>query len=323
MKKRITIITPCYNEEKNVEELYKRVRYVCETKLQHYNYEHIFIDNDSNDKTVKILKKIAQEDKNIKIIINSRNFGHIRSPIYAILQATGDAVISLVADLQDPPEMIPLLIEKWEAGNETVLAIKKDSLELPLMFKIRKIYYRTLSYLSEIKIYENFTGFGLYDKKVIHALRSMKDPYPFFRGMIAEIGFNTALIDYTQPARMRGITKNNFYTLYDIGMLGIINNSKIPLRILVLLGFCLGSLSLVVSLFYLGYKLLFWNDVSLGIAPLITGGTLAFSIIIFFLGIIGEYIGAIYTQVLNRPLVFEKERINFEENNSHQTNKIY
>lgn len=312
MKKRISIVTPCYNEENNIEELYIQVKNVFNDIIPQYSYEHIFIDNDSKDNTVEILKKIASEDKNIKVIVNSRNFGHIRSPVYAILQAKGDAVISIVADLQDPPEMIPLLIEKWEAGNDTVLAIKKDSLESKLMFRMRKAYYRILSRLSEVKIYKNFTGFGLYDKKVIKALSSIKDPYPFFRGMIAEVGFKTKLVDYTQPARLRGLTKNNFYSLYDIGMLGIINNSKIPLRILVFLGFSCGLLSLLVGFYYLFNKLLFWNDVSLGIAPLIVGGTLAFSIIIFFLGILGEYIGAIYTQVLDRPLVFEKERINFE-----------
>lgn len=311
MKKKISIITPCYNEEKNVEELYERVKNIFNDSLSQYAYEHIFIDNDSQDHTVEILKKIAAHDKNIKVIVNSRNFGHIRSPVHAILQAKGDAVISLVADLQDPPEMIPLLIEKWETGYDTVLAIKKDSLESKLMFRIRKLYYKLLSRLSEVKIFKNFTGFGLYDKKVINALRTLKDPYPFFRGMIAEVGFKISLVDYTQPARLRGITKNNFYTLYDIGMLGIINNSKIPLRMLVFLGFSFGLLSLLTGLYYLINKLLFWNEVSLGIAPLIIGGSLAFSIIIFFLGILGEYIGAIYTQVLNRPLVFEKERINF------------
>ena len=312
MKKRISIVTPCYNEEKNVEELYFQVKKIFNNILPQYQYEHIFIDNDSKDNTVEILKKIAKKDKNIKIIVNSRNFGQLRSPVYAILQAKGDAVISMVADLQDPPEMIPLFIKKWEAGNDTVLAIKKDSLESKLMFRIRKAYYRLLSHLSEINIYKNFTGFGLYDKKVIQALKSIKDPYPFFRGMIAEIGFKTTLIDYTQPARLRGLTKNNFYSLYDIGILGIINNSKVPLRMLVFTGFICGVASLVLGCYYLINKLLFWNEISLGIAPLIVGGSLAFSVIIFFLGILGEYIGAIYTQVLNRPLVFEKERINFE-----------
>ena len=312
MKKRISIVTPCYNEEKNVEELYFQVKKIFNNILPQYQYEHIFIDNDSKDNTVEILKKIAKKDKNIKIIVNSRNFGQLRSPVYAILQAKGDAVISMVADLQDPPEMIPLFIKKWEAGNDTVLAIKKDSLESTLMFRIRKAYYRLLSHLSEINIYKNFTGFGLYDKKVIQALKSIKDPYPFFRGMIAEIGFKTTLIDYTQPARLRGLTKNNFYSLYDIGILGIINNSKVPLRMLVFTGFICGVASLVLGCYYLINKLLFWNEISLGIAPLIVGGSLAFSVIIFFLGILGEYIGAIYTQVLNRPLVFEKERINFE-----------
>lgn len=311
-KKLISIVTACFNEEDNVEALYKDVKKIFNEHLQEFNYEHLFIDNASTDQTVKILKKIAKHDKNVKIIVNSRNFGHVRSPVYGILQAKGDAVISIVADFQDPPEMIPLFIEKWLEGNDTVLAIKKDSLESKCMFKIRQLYYKFLSHLSEIKIYKNYTGFGLYDKKVINSLKSIQDPYPFFRGMISEVGFKTALIDYTQPARIRGITKNNFYSLYDMGILGLINNSKIPLRFLVFLGFTMGFLSLIIGMGYLVTKLIFWNKFSLGIAPLIIGSSLAFSFILFFLGIIGEYIGAIYTQVLNRPLVFEQERINFD-----------
>jgi glycosyltransferase involved in cell wall biosynthesis len=311
-KNLISIVTACFNEEDNVKALYEAVKKVFNEHLPDFHYEHLFIDNASTDDTVKILKNIAEIDKNVKIIINSRNFGHVRSPVYGILQAKGNAVISIVADFQDPPEMIPLFIEKWLQGNDTVLAIKKDSLESKSMFKIRKLYYKFLSKISEIKIYKNYTGFGLYDKKVINSLKSIQDPYPFFRGMISEVGFKVALIDYTQPARMRGITKNNFYTLYDMGILGLINNSKIPLRFLVFLGFTMGFLSLIIGLGYLVTKLIFWNKFSVGIAPLIIGGSLAFSFILFFLGIIGEYIGAIYTQVLNRPLVFEQERINFD-----------
>ena len=311
-KKLISIVTACFNEEENVEELYNAVKNIFETQLKDFNYEHLFIDNASTDNTVKILKRIAEADKNVKIIVNSRNFGHVRSPVHGILQAKGDAVLSIVADFQDPPEMIPHFIEKWLAGHDTVLAIKKDSLESKTMFRIRKFYYQLLSKLSEVKIHKNYTGFGLYDKKVINALKSIKDPYPFFRGMISEVGYKIALIDYTQPARIRGITKNNFYTLYDMGILGLINNSKIPLRILVFLGFSMGLLSLIIGLGYFITKILFWNTFSVGMAPLIIGGSLAFSFILFFLGILGEYIGAIYTQVLNRPLVFEQERINLD-----------
>lgn len=310
--KKISIVTPCYNEEDNVNEVYQRVKAVIENNLPNYIYEHIFIDNASEDSTVQLLKDIATEDKRVKIIVNSRNFGHMRSPVHAILATRGDVVILLVADLQDPPEMIPKFIEQWENGYDIVVAIKKTSEENSLMFKLRETYYGLLSKLSEVQIFKNFTGFGLYDKQVINALKKIEDPYPFFRGMIAEVGFNVKKLDYDQPVRIKGITKNNFYTLYDIGILGIINNSKIPLRLAVFFGFFMSFLSFLVGVMYFVIKLLYWDEMVVGIAPLVIGGSFAFSILLFFIGIIGEYIGAIYTQVLNRPLVFEKERINFD-----------
>lgn len=310
--KKISIVTPCYNEEDNVNEVYNKVKAVIENNLPNYTYEHIFIDNASEDSTVKLLKDIAAEDKRVKIIVNSRNFGHMRSPVHGIFAAEGDVVISLVADLQDPPEMIPKFIAQWENGYDIVVAIKKTSEENSLMFKIRETYYGLLSKLSEVQIFKNFTGFGLYDKKVINALKKIEDPYPFFRGMIAEVGFNVKKLDYDQPVRIKGITKNNFYTLYDIGILGIINNSKIPLRLAVFFGFFMSFMSFLIGVVYFIIKLLYWDEMVVGIAPLIIGGSFAFSILLFFIGIIGEYIGAIYTQVLNRPLVFEKERINFD-----------
>ena len=310
--KLISIVTACYNEEENVEELYQRVKSIMDNKLSHYNYEHIFIDNASTDKTVSKLKKISKIDKNIKIIINSRNFGHICSPVHGMFQATGDVIVSIVADLQDPPGMIPQFVKEWESGNDIVLAIKKSSEENGLMFKIRKLYYKTLSKLSEIEVFQNYTGFGLYDKKVMNAVKELKDPYPFFRGMIAEVGFKVKKLDYAQPVRLRGLTKNNFYTLYDIGMLGIISNSKVPLRMAVFMGVLFGLISILIGFGYFVAKLMFWDTMSLGAAPLIIMSSLMFSVMLFFIGIIGEYIGAIYTQVLNRPLVFESERINFD-----------
>jgi len=310
--KMISIVTACYNEEENVEELYKQVREVIETKLPNYTYEHIFIDNSSEDKTVEILKCIAVEDKRVKIIVNARNFGHVRSPVHGLFQARGDAIISIVADLQDPPSMIPLFIKKWEEGSDIVVAIKRQSEENGLMFKIREFYYGLLAKLSEVKIFKNYTGFGLYDRKVMNALKSMSDPYPFFRGMIAEVGFKVEKLDYDQPMRIRGLTKNNFYSLYDMGILGIINNSKVPLRLAVFVGFFFGLISLLTGMGYMVAKLIYWDEMSLGIAPLIIISSFSFSVLLFFIGIIGEYIGAIYTQILNRPLVFESERINFE-----------
>lgn len=310
--KLISIVTACYNEEENVEKLYEAVKEVMESELHKYNYEHIFIDNASSDQTVHILKKIASKDKRIKLIVNSRNYGHMRSPVHGMFQASGDATILIVADLQDPPEMIPLFVEKWEKGDDIVLAIKESSEESKLMFSIRKLYYGILSKLSEIEIFQNFTGFGLYDKKVMSAIKQLKDPYPFFRGMVAEVGFQVAKLNYTQPVRKRGATKNNLYSLYDIGILGIISNSKIPLRVAIFTGFIFGILSLFIGIGYFIAKLLYWDTMSFGMAPLIIINSFMFSIMLFFIGIVGEYIGAIYTQLLNRPLVFEKERVNFE-----------
>ncbi|MDD2699111.1 MAG: glycosyltransferase family 2 protein [Arcobacteraceae bacterium] len=310
--KLISIVTPCFNEQDNVEELYSRVKATMGL-LDNYRYEHIFIDNASTDNTVNILKSIANQDRNVKVIVNSRNFGHMCSPVYGMFQASGDVIISIVSDLQDPPEMIPNFIKEWESGNDIVLAIKQSSEENKLMFKIRKLYYNLLSKLSEVEVFKNYTGFGLYDKKVMNAVKELKDPYPFFRGMIAEVGFKVSKISYDQPVRLRGITKNNFYTLYDIGMLGIINNSKVPLRMAIFMGVFFGIISLLVGFGYFIAKLLYWDTMSLGVAPLIIMSSLMFSIMLFFIGIIGEYIGAIYTQVLNRPLVFEKERINFDQ----------
>ncbi|QTH42319.1 glycosyltransferase family 2 protein [Cohnella sp. LGH] len=310
--KLISIVTPCYNEEENVEELYFQVKAIFDT-LNGYEYEHIFIDNASKDRTASILKKIAMQDSRVKVIINSRNFGHIRSPYHALLQAAGDAVILLVADLQDPPKMIVDFIRKWEEGYKVVLGVKHQSEESKSMFFIRKMYYNFINRVAEIELTKNNTGFGLYDQRVIEVLRKIDDPYPYFRGLISDIGFESYKIEYVQPARKKGITKNNFYTLYDIAMLGITNHSKIPLRLAALLGFVMSGLSFLVAVIYFSAKLIFWNYFTVGMAPLIIGLFLFSSVQLFFIGIIGEYIGSIHTQVLKRPLVIEKERINFHD----------
>jgi polyisoprenyl-phosphate glycosyltransferase len=308
----ISVVTPCYNEEGNVEELYSRVKNIITESLPHFSYEHIFIDNASTDNTVNILKKLATSDNNLKIIVNSRNFGGVCSPVYGMLQAQGDVVISIVSDLQDPPEMIPKFISEWENGNDIVLAIKETSQENFLMFNIRKFYYKLLAKLSQIEIFQNYTGFGLYDRKVIEAVRKLNDPAPFFRGMVAEIGYKVSKVNYNQPVRVSGSSEfTNFYSLYDVGILGIVSNSKLPLRMAILVGMLFGIISIIVGFGYFVTKLYYWDSMSLGIAPLIIITSLMFSTMLFFLGIIGEYIGAIYTQVLNRPLVFEKERVNF------------
>jgi glycosyltransferase involved in cell wall biosynthesis len=310
-QKTISIVTPCYNEEGNVLNVYNQVREVM-VGIGKYEYEHIFIDNSSRDNTVAILKAIAAQDKNVKIIVNSRNFGHIRSPIHALFQARGDAVIGIVADLQDPPPMIADMIREWENGAYCVLGIKRTSEENSLMFWLRKQYYRLVERISSVETIQNYTGFGLYDRKVVELVRSFEDPYPYFRGMIAEIGLPTVKLLYDQPVRKFGITKNNWYTLYDIAMLGIINNSKIPLRLAVFTGFLGASGSFLVAMIYLVLKLVFWKTFSFGLAPMLVGVFFISSLQLFFLGVIGEYIGAIYTQVQKRPYAVELERINFE-----------
>ena len=309
--KTVSIVTACYNEQDNVEELYRQVHAIM-TSLGCYKYEHLFIDNASTDSTVPILKRLAAADPNLKIIVNTRNFGHIRSPMYALLQARGDAVISLVADFQDPPALIPVFLEEWEAGYAMVLGIKRSSEENSLFFFLRRQYYKLAESLSNIETFQNFTGFGLYDRKVVEHVRSFGDPYPYFRGMIAEIGLPHKKIHYDQPARKRGITKNNWYTLYDMGILGIINHSRVPLRLSTFAGFGGAALSFLVACVYLVLKLLFWNTFNFGLAPLLVGVFFIASLQLFFLGILGEYIGAIYTQVQNRPYVIELDRINFD-----------
>ena len=308
--KRISIVTPCFNEEENVAELYRQVKAVFDG-LPHYEYEHIFIDNASRDRTVAILKEIATIDHNVKIIVNTRTFGHIRSPYHGLLQSQADAAILLVADLQDPPAMIADFLQKWEEGYPIVMGVKSQSKESSVMFAIRKLYYNFIGTVSEVELVKNFTGFGLYDQRVVKLLREMADPYPYFRGLIADLGFESYQIEYVQPTRKRGVTKNNFYTLYDMAMLGITNHSKVPLRLAAMAGFLMSVISFIIAMAYLVAKLVFWDNFALGTAPVVIGLFFLSSVQLFFIGIIGEYIGAIYTQVQKRPLVVEKERINF------------
>jgi glycosyltransferase involved in cell wall biosynthesis len=308
--KHLTVVSPCFNEEENVEELYVRV-VAAMSRCPAYSFDLLFIDNASTDQTVTVLRKLAAKDARVRVIVNARNFGHIRSPYYGLLQGEGDAVIAIASDLQDPPELIPEFIAKWEAGYKVVMGVKSRSEESMLFYALRSFYYRILHRLAEIELVEHFTGFGLYDRKVMEVLRSISDPYPYFRGLIADIGFESARVEYLQVGRKRGLTKNNFYTLFDMAMLGFTNHSKVPLRMATFLGFVSGGLSFLIGLFYLGYKLLNWSSFSVGVAPLVIGLFFFASLQLVFLGIVGEYVGAIHTQVLNRPLVVEKERINF------------
>lgn len=309
-QKLISIVTPTYNEELNVQELYTQVKAVM-ADLPQYRYEHIFIDNDSKDSTVSILKSIAATDKNVKIIINNGNFGHIRSPYYGLQQASGDAVVLLVSDLQDPPAMIKELVKGWESGYQVVVGVKNQSEENPLMFAVRKLYYNLIKKFSSVDQIKNFTGFGLYDQKFIAELRKLIEPYPYFRGLITELGFKRLEVPYVQPARKRGKTSNNFYSLYDLAMLGFVNHSKVPLRLASFIGFGMSLVSLGVAVAYLVYKLLYWNRFEAGLAPIVIGIFFLGSVQLFFIGLLGEYVGAIHTQVKQRPLVIEKERINF------------
>lgn len=308
-KKLISIVTPCYNEVDNIDELYQRITAVM-AELP-YDYEHICIDNCSTDGTVKKIKEIAENDKRVKLIVNARNFGHIKSPYHGILQSRGDACILIASDLQDPPEMIVEFIKKWEEGYKTVLAVKPESEESSIMFFLRKTYYNFITKISEVPLVKNATGAGLFDRAVIEILRSIHDSYPYFRGLLCEIGFPIAVVPFKQPRRQRGITKNNFYTLYDIAMLGITNHSKVPLRLMAMSGFLLSFLSLLVALMFFVAKLLYWNSFQLGTAPILIGIFFFGAIQTFFIGVLGEYIGSIHTQVRNMPLVVELERVNF------------
>ena len=311
MKKLITVFTPCFNEEENIETTYSQVKAVM-SELPQYRYEHIFIDNCSKDKTVAKLKAIAVNDKNVKIIVNARNFGAVRSGFHGLIQCNGDAVIGIVADLQDPPIMIKEFISKWEEGYKMVIGVKKTSKENPIMFSIRRLFYNIMSKISETEQISDFTGFGLYDKSFINTIKQLEDPYPYFRGMVAELGVERFEIPYVQEIRKKGKSSYNFYSLYDIAMQGFVNHSKLPLRLASFIGFSVAILNILIAFGYFIYKLLYWQNFSVGIAPLVIGIFFFGGVQLFFLGIIGEYIGAIFTQVKKRPLVIEKERVNFD-----------
>jgi glycosyltransferase involved in cell wall biosynthesis len=281
-------------------------------QLSRHTYEIIFIDNCSADHTVDVLRDICRQDKRVKVIVNNRNFGHIRSGYYAFLQAKGDAVILMASDLEDPPEMLPEFVLKWEAGAKIVLAQKTSSEEFPLFHMVRKAYYGLVSKLSDVPLVKDVTGFGLYDRRVVEDIREIGDPYPYLRGLICDLGYERALIPFRKQMRKRGITSNNFYTLYDVAMLGITNHSKVPLRLAVFAGCGVGAISFLVAVAYLVYKLLYWDRFQAGAAPIVLGIFFLGAVQLFFIGILGEYIGSIHTQLLKRPLVTERERINFD-----------
>ncbi len=310
--KTITIVTPCFNEEDNIDDIYGQIKTVFQS-LDGYQYKHLFIDNASTDKTVEKIKSLIKQDPKVQLIVNNRNFGHIRSPYHGLLQSDANAVILIAADLQEPPELIPELIKQWESGFQVVAGVKNQSKESKLFFLIRRIYYALVSQMSETPLISNYTGFGLYDQSVIKTLRTLSDPYPYLRGLFSELGFSVATVTYVQPRRKRGFSKNNFYTLYDMAMLGFTSHSKVPLRLATFAGFGLGCLSLFTSFLYFLLKLIFWNSFSMGLAPLIIGVFFFSAVQLFFIGVLGEYIGQILMQVKNRPMVIERERLNFED----------
>lgn len=307
----ISIVTPCFNEEENINEIYNQVKKIFQ-KLPNYKYEHIFIDNASSDKTVALIKAIAKDDKNVKLIVNARNFGPVRSAPYGLLQAKGDAVIQISADLQDPPELIIDFLKKWEEGCQIVVATKRNSCENKIMHFIRSCYYKFIKKISNTRMIEHFAGFALYDRSFVETFRSLNDPYPYFRGLVSDLGTDIAEIEYLQPTRKFGHTKANFYVLFDWLMLAITSYSRVPIRVMTILGFALSVLSLITSFVFLILKLIFWKYFSLGMAPILISMFFFASIQLFFTGMLGEYIASIHTQVKNRPLVIEKERVNFD-----------
>lgn len=311
MKKTLlSIVTPCFNEEDNVDELYMRVKAAIKP-LVDYDFEIIFIDNCSTDGTEEKLRRLAALDPQVKIILNARNFGHIRSPYYGLLQSSGAATIYLASDLQDPPELIPEFVKHWQAGYKLVLATKPVSKGSAIVHALRRMYYRVLDDISDISLVKDATGFGLYDKVVLDHAREIDDPYPYFRGLICELGYEIKTVVFTQPRRLRGISKNNVYTLYDIAMLGVVSHSKVPLRLASIFGFFLALLSFMSALGFLVYKIINWSDVPMGLAPFAIAVMLLFGVMFIFIGILGEYIGSIHTYVQKRPVVVERERVNF------------
>ena len=308
-KKLISIVTPTFNEEENIEKLCIAVSNILEKSK--YDYEHIIIDNNSTDATIEVLRKLSSNDKRIKVINNTRNFGHIKSPIYGLLQSRGDASILLAADFQDPVELIDNYISEWEAGYDVVLAQKTESEENFFSHFIKKIFYNFIRSISEVSLMTNTTGSGLFDKKIINLIKKVDDPYPYFRGLLSEITSNIKLVKFKQPKRELGKTKNNFYTLYDLGILGVIKHSKIPLRLITFVGFVSSFTSMLIAIVFLLRKLFNWSSFDAGIAPLIIGLFFIASIQIFLLGFIGEYVMNILIQTRKLPLVIEKERINF------------
>jgi len=309
--KKISVLIPCYNEEENVEPISQAVVETLTRELPQYDYELVFIDNDSNDRTRPILRRLCEANPKIKAIFNARNFGQFNSPYYGMLQVTGDCVIEMVADFQDPVDLIPAYVKAWEEGYKIVIGIKTSSKESKIMYWLRSCYYRLIKNLSDVEQIEHFTGSGLYDREFIEVLRGLNDPTPFLRGIVAELGYKRKEIPYEQPERRAGKTHNNFYKLYDAAMLSVTSYTKVGLRLATIFGAFCGVVSILVALVYLVMKLIWWDRFPAGMAPLLIGMMFLGSVQIFFIGLVGEYVLSINQRVMKRPLVIEEERINF------------
>ena len=311
--KKLSILIPCYNEEENVVPISQAVIETLERDLPQYDYELLFIDNDSTDNTRPLLRELCKNNPKIKAIFNAKNFGQFNSPYHGMLQVTGDCVIQMVADFQDPVELIPTYVHEWENGYKIVIGVKTSSKENPIMYGLRSCYYKVIKKFSEVEQIEHFTGSGLYDRAFIEVLRKLDDPTPFLRGIVAELGFKRKEIPYEQPQRRAGVTKNNFYRLYDAAMLSFTSYTKVGLRMATFFGVLTGGVSFLTAVVYLVMKLLYWDRFAAGMAPLLIGMCFLGSIQLFFIGFLGEYIMSINTRVMHRPLVIEEERINFDE----------
>lgn len=309
--KKISVLIPCYNEEENVVPISEAVVETLERDLPQYDYELVFIDNDSQDNTRDLLRQLCSQNQRIKAIFNAKNFGQFNSPYYGMLQVTGDCVIEMVADFQDPVDLIPKYVKEWENGYKIVIGIKTSSKESHLMYWLRSCYYKMIKKLSDVEQIEHFTGSGLYDREFIEILRNLDDPTPFLRGIVAELGYKRKEIPYEQPQRRAGKTSNNFYRLYDAAMLSITSYTKVGLRLATVFGSICSAVSMVVALVYLVMKLMYWDRFPAGMAPLLIGMCFLGSVQIFFIGLVGEYILSINSRVMKRPLVVEEERINF------------
>ncbi len=313
--KKVSILIPCYNEEENVVPMSEAIVQLFTSELSQYDYELVFIDNDSQDNTRRLLREICAKNSKVKAIFNAKNFGQFNSPYYGILQTTGDCVISMVCDFQDPLELIPKYLEEWEKGYKIVIGIKTSSKENKVLYFLRSLYYKTIKKYSNVEQIEHFTGSGLYDREFVEVLRNLKDPTPFLRGIVAELGYKRKEIPYEQPQRRAGKTHNNWYSLYDAAMLSFTSYTKIGLRLATFIGIFVGLISFIIAVVYLIMKLVFWNTFSAGMAPVLIGMFFLGAVQLFFLGFMGEYILSMNQRIMNRPLVIEEERINFDEDN--------